>query len=92
MRYEVQPEGTVANGKVSFDMTSAEGEDALDSVKVDQKGKLYVSGPGGLWIISPQVNTWERSLAPKIRTTLPGAMTMAKSHTCGHAPACIEFG
>src|SRR5499425_3067427 len=54
MRYEVQPDGTLANGKVFFDMTGAEGEDALDGMKVDQKGNLYVSGPGGLWIISPE--------------------------------------
>jgi len=53
MRYQVKPDGTLANGKVFFDMTSAEGEDALDGMKVDQKGNLYVSGPGGLWIISP---------------------------------------
>jgi len=54
MRYEVQADGTLANGKVFFDMTSAEGEDALDGMKTDEKGNLYVSGPGGLWIISPQ--------------------------------------
>jgi gluconolactonase len=54
MRYEVKPDGTLSNGKVFFDMTSAEGEDALDGLKVDQKGNLYVSGPGGLWIISPE--------------------------------------
>jgi len=54
MRYEVHADGTVANGKVFFDMTSASGEDALDGMKVDQKGNLYVSGPGGLWIFSPE--------------------------------------
>jgi gluconolactonase len=54
MRYEVNPEGTLSKGKVFFDMTLAEGEDALDGMKVDQKGNLYVSGPGGLWIISAE--------------------------------------
>src|SRR5581483_1747907 len=54
MRYEVQADGRLSNGKVFFDMTSAQGEDALDGMKVDQKGNLYVSGPGGLWIISPE--------------------------------------
>jgi gluconolactonase len=54
MRYEVLPDGGLANGTVFFDMTSAEGEDALDGMKIDQKGNLYVSGPGGLWIISPE--------------------------------------
>ncbi len=54
MRYEVNPDGTLSNGQVFFDMTSAPGEDALDGMKIDQKGNLYVSGPGGLWIISPE--------------------------------------
>lgn len=54
MRYEVQPDGTLANGMVFFDMTSAPGEDALDGLKVDEKGNLYVSGPGGVWILSPE--------------------------------------
>jgi gluconolactonase len=53
MRYESHTDGTVSNAKVFFDMTSAPGEDALDGMKVDQRGNLYVSGPGGLWIISP---------------------------------------
>jgi len=46
MRYEVKPDGTLSNGEVFFDMTSAPGEDALDGLKVDQRGNLYVSGPG----------------------------------------------
>jgi len=54
MRYEVNAEGALSNGKVFFDMTAARGEDALDGLKVDQKGNLYVSGPGGLWILSPE--------------------------------------
>ena len=52
MRYEVQPDGTLKNGKVFFDFTSAVGEDGLDGIKVDQHGNLYVSAPGGLWILS----------------------------------------
>jgi len=54
MRYEVNADGTLKNGTLFFDMTHAPGEDALDGIKVDQKGNLYVSGPGGLWIISPE--------------------------------------
>jgi len=54
MRYEVQADGTLSNGKLFFDFTSAPGEDGLDGIKVDQKGNLYVSAPGGLWVISPE--------------------------------------
>jgi gluconolactonase len=53
MRYEVRPDGGLARGRVFFDMTAAPGEEALDGVKVDKRGNLYVSGPGGVWVISP---------------------------------------
>ena len=53
MRYEVRSDGSLTDGTVFFDMTSAPGEDAIDGIKVDRRGNLYVSGPGGLWIISP---------------------------------------
>lgn len=52
-RYEVQSDGTLANGIVFFDMTRAPGEEALDGLKVDANGNVFVSGPGGVWIISP---------------------------------------
>lgn len=54
MRYEVQPDGSLANGKVFFDMTATTGQTALDGMKVDEKGNLYVTGPDGIWIISPE--------------------------------------
>ena len=54
MRYEVLPDGTLKNGKLFFDFSNAPGEDGLDGIKVDQKGNLYVSAPGGLWVISPE--------------------------------------
>ena len=54
MRYEANADGTLSNGKVFFDMTGAPGEDALDGMKVDQQGNLYVTGPGGLWVLSAE--------------------------------------
>jgi gluconolactonase len=53
MRYEVDAAGQVVDKRLFFDMTKAEGEDALDGIKVDVAGNLFVSGPGGLWVISP---------------------------------------
>jgi len=65
MRYEVQPDGSLKNGKLFFDMTSAGTEDALDGLKVDKAGNLYVSGPGGLWILSLQGKHLGTIIAPK---------------------------
>jgi gluconolactonase len=52
-RYEVNADGTVKNGELFFDFTSFKGEDAIDGIKVDTAGNLYVSAPGGLQILSP---------------------------------------
>jgi gluconolactonase len=53
MRYEVNADATLSNGKIFFDMTSAPGADAIDGIKIDIKGNLYVCGPGGIWLLSP---------------------------------------
>jgi gluconolactonase len=65
MRYQANADGTLSSGKVFFDMTSAQGEDALDGIKVDRQGNLYVSGPGGLWVISPAGKHLGTIIAPK---------------------------
>jgi gluconolactonase len=65
MRYEVQPDGTLKNGKLFFDFTDAPGEDGIDGLKVDQKGNLYVSAPGGLWVISPEGKHLGTIITPK---------------------------
>ncbi|NJN05104.1 MAG: SMP-30/gluconolactonase/LRE family protein [Rhodobacteraceae bacterium] len=49
-RYPVNADGTLGKGELFSDMTGAPGEDAIDGVKVDALGNVYVSGPGGLWI------------------------------------------
>lgn len=52
MRYEVGADGGMTEGRVFFDMTAAPEEEALDGIEVDREGNLYVSGPGGVWVIS----------------------------------------
>ncbi len=52
MRYAIDDAGDAAEGEVFIDMTGAPGEDAIDGIKVDRAGNLYVCGPGGIWIVS----------------------------------------
>jgi gluconolactonase len=54
LRYEVQPDGSLTNEMTFFDATAESGEDAWDGLKVDVNGNVYASGPGGLWILSPE--------------------------------------
>jgi gluconolactonase len=54
MRYDVKPDGTVSNGTMFYDATSATGDGGPDGIKADQKGNLYGAGPGGVWVFSPE--------------------------------------
>ena len=47
MRYELSPDCQVTDASVLLDLTSADGEDAIDGVKVDVAGNVYACGPGG---------------------------------------------
>lgn len=51
MRYDVAKDGSARNGRLFFSMDGAPEPEALDGLKVDRKGNLYVSGPGGVWIL-----------------------------------------
>ncbi len=55
MRYDVQPDGTVANGRVFYDITrSNRGDDAWDGLKVDLEGHVFAAGPEGIYVLSPE--------------------------------------
>jgi gluconolactonase len=53
-RYEVKPDGTLANGKLFIDLSKETERGVTDGLRVDTKGNLYETGPGGVWIISPE--------------------------------------
>ena len=52
MRYQVQPDGSLTDGTVFLDLTGMPGQ-APDGMKVDREGNLYLTGPGGVWILAP---------------------------------------
>jgi gluconolactonase len=56
MAYDVKEDGTIANGRVFFDSTSSvKSKKGLpDGLKVDAKGNLFATGPGGVLIFSPE--------------------------------------
>jgi gluconolactonase len=55
LRYKVQADGSVAEPKLIADATSDPREGGPDGMKVDQKGNIYSTGPGGIWIFSPEL-------------------------------------
>lgn len=51
-RYPVNADATLGKGELFYDLTTPGAEDAIDGIKVDRAGNVFVSGPGGLWIFS----------------------------------------
>jgi gluconolactonase len=53
-RYDVKPDGTVGPGIIVADVTARTEEGLPDGMKVDSQGNVYATGPGGVWIFSPE--------------------------------------
>jgi len=64
-RYEVQEDGTLRNGKIFFDWNLTEDDEAIDGIKVDKAGNLFVSAPGGIWILSPDAKLLGKIVTPE---------------------------
>ena len=65
MRYPVNADGTLGKGSVFHDFTGEQEAVALDGIKVDQEGHVFVSAPGGVWILSPAGQALGRIVPPE---------------------------
>lgn len=65
-RYRVRRDGTLGSREVFIDLTrKVPGEEALDGIKVDVRGNVYLSAPGGLWIFDAAGKHLGTIVAPK---------------------------
>ncbi len=53
MRYDVAANGSISNGKVFADVTAEKESGLPDGMKVDSQGNVWATGPGGIWVFSP---------------------------------------
>lgn len=63
--FKIDDEGSIANGEI-FATMEADGDGAADGMKVDRDGNLYSTGPGGLWIFSPEGELIQQMKTPRI--------------------------
>jgi gluconolactonase len=54
VRFEVRDDGSLANGKLFFDLTKDQSDGVPDGMKVDRNGNIYSTGPSGIWIFSAE--------------------------------------
>jgi gluconolactonase len=64
-RYEVNADGTLKNGNIFYDFNFTEDEEALDGLKIDKEGNLFVSAPGGIWILSAEGKLLGKIVTPE---------------------------
>jgi gluconolactonase len=52
-RFEVQSDGSIAGGEVFVDMSDDERRGVPDGMKLDEDGRIWSTGAGGVWVIEP---------------------------------------
>ena len=67
--YDVKEDGDVANGRIFAEM-EGEAPGNADGMKVDADGNLYTTGPGGVWIYTPDGELLDRMSVPEGPTNL----------------------
>ncbi|RAI88009.1 SMP-30/gluconolactonase/LRE family protein [Algoriphagus yeomjeoni] len=50
--YDLAKDGSVTSGKVFHDASDASEPGLCDGFKIDKKGNVFASGPGGIWIFN----------------------------------------
>lgn len=53
LRFKMSPDGGGTGAEVFVDMSGTAGDGAPDGIKVDTRGNVYCTGPGGIWIMTP---------------------------------------
>jgi gluconolactonase len=51
--YDFVPNATLSNGRIFAEEPGRKGEGVPDGMKVDEKGNLFVTGPKGVWVWTP---------------------------------------
>ncbi|MBD2018179.1 SMP-30/gluconolactonase/LRE family protein [Microcoleus sp. FACHB-53] len=54
--FDVKSDGTLENGQLFAELKDPSKNGVPDGMKVDQKGNVYSTGPGGIWVFSPSGN------------------------------------
>jgi gluconolactonase len=53
--FDVRSDGRLADGRLFFEGIVSDSEDGVpDGMKCDERGNVWVTGPGGVWVISPR--------------------------------------
>jgi gluconolactonase len=66
---DVRPDGTLTKGRVLLDMASDD-PGVPDGLKVDARGNVFSTGPGGVWVCRPDGKLLGRIVLPELPANL----------------------
>jgi len=65
--FDVLPDGELTNGRLFFEGIISETVGGKpDGMKCDERGNIWVTGPGGVWIISPEAELLGVARVPEV--------------------------
>lgn len=68
--FDVKPDGTVTNQRLFAELKDASQSGVPDGLKVDVEGNVYSTGPGGVWIFSPDGKLLGKISVPETATNV----------------------
>lgn len=68
--FDVTDDGGIENGRRFATPEDSEVEGTTDGMKVDEEGNLYTTGPGGVWVYSPEGTQLARISVPQPPTNV----------------------
>jgi gluconolactonase len=66
LKFPVNANGTLGPSSVFFDVTGDPGKGVPDGLKVDRAGNVFATGPGGVWVFSPDGRALGRIELPEL--------------------------
>jgi gluconolactonase len=70
MAYDVQKDGTATNARVLLAYTRGQGRGVPDGMKLDMRGNLWTTGPGGIRIVTPEGKVLGQIVLPETAANL----------------------
>jgi gluconolactonase len=70
--FDAAPDGSISNGRVFHEGigTGTGAEGVVDGMKCDERGNVWVTGPGGVWVLSPEGEHLGTILVPERTSNL----------------------
>lgn len=89
-RYDVQPDDTLTDGQMFYDMRDVKAPGITDGMKVDSMGNVWETGPGpAIWVISPDGRHLGSIRLPEVSANLTFGDSDGKTiYIAGHTTIC----